>query len=88
MAWQYILGARYKLSDHVELGIKHRYFNSGIVKVRHEGVGFDGNPDRLMVTPPDGPATDIDRTTGVLLTPEIEGEFRTRSYMASLIYNF
>jgi opacity protein-like surface antigen len=87
-AWQYIVGARYKLSDRVELGIKHRYFNSGIVRLRHQGVPFDGNPNRLTVTPPSGPATDIDQTTDVLLRPEIEGEFRSRSYMASLIYNF
>lgn len=87
-AWQYIVGARYKLSDHVELGIKHRYFNSGIVRLQHQGIPFDGNPNRLTVTPPGGPATDIDQTTDVLLRPEIEGEFRARSYMASLIYNF
>lgn len=82
-AWQYILGARYKLSDHVELGIKHRYFNSGIVRVRHEGAAFDGNPNRLTI---DG--TDIDQTIDAFVRPEIEGEFRTRSYMASLLYNF
>lgn len=85
MAWQYILGARYKLSDRVELGIKHRYFNSGMAKLRHSGVAYDGNPDRLTVTPP---GADIDQTTDLLLRPEIEGAVRTRSYMASLIYNF
>ena len=82
-AWQYMIGARYKLSGHVELGIKHRYFNSGIVRLRHEGIAYAGNPNRLII---DG--TDIDQTTNVLLRPEIEGEFRTRSYMASLFYNF
>ncbi|HXG80711.1 MAG TPA: outer membrane beta-barrel protein [Sphingomicrobium sp.] len=87
-AWQYILGARYKLSDHVELGIKHRYFNSGIVKLRHGGIEFAGNPNRLTITPPGGTATDVDQTTSALVMPEIEGEFRARSYMASLIYNF
>lgn len=87
-AWQYIIGARYKLSDHVELGIKHRYFNSGIVKLQHEGIAFAGNPNRLTVTPPGGPATDVDQTTNVVITPEIEGAFRARSYMAGLIYNF
>jgi opacity protein-like surface antigen len=82
-AWQYMIGARYKLSDHVELGIKHRYFNSGIVRLRQDGIAYAGNPNRLAV---DG--TDIDQTTNVLVQPEIEGEFRTRSYMASLFYNF
>lgn len=82
-AWQYMLGARYKLSDDVELGIKHRYFNSGIVRLRHEGIAYTGNANRLTIE-----GTDIDQTTNVLLRPEIEGEFRTRSYMASLFYNF
>lgn len=87
-AWQYIVGARYKLSDHLELGLKHRYFNSGMVRLRHDGVAYEGNPDRLTVTPPDGPATEVDQTTDVLMRPEIEGKFRSRSYLASLIYNF
>ena len=82
-AWQYIIGARYKLSDRVELGIKHRYFNSGIVKLRHDGITIAGNPNRMTI---DG--TDVDQTTNVLVRPEIEGEFRSRSYMASLFYNF
>lgn len=88
LAWQYVLGARYRVSDHVELGIKHRYFNSGIVRVRHPGVAYDGNPNRLTVTPPGGQAIDIDQTTNALVRPELEGEFRTRSIMAGLIYNF
>jgi hypothetical protein len=87
-AWQYMVGARYKLSDRIDLGVKHRYFNSGIVRLRHDGIAYAGNPNRLTITPPAGPATDIDQTTNVLLRPEIEGEFRTRSYMASLFYNF
>lgn len=82
-AWQYIIGARYKVSDHVELGVKHRYFNSGIVRVRQQEIAYDGNPNRLTI---DG--TDIDQTIDAFLRPEIEGEFRTRSYMASLLYNF
>ena len=87
-AWQYIIGVRYKLSDRVELGIKHRYFNSGVVRLRHDGVPYAGNPDRVTITPPNVPATDVDQTTNVLLRPEIEGRFRSRSFLASLIYTF
>ncbi len=82
-SWQYLIGARYKLSPKVELGLKHRYFNSGIVTLTSNPVLFAGNPDRQSVN-----GTDIDRTTTLSLTPQIEGEFRERSLLASLIYNF
>ena len=80
-AWQYLVGLRYAISSRVELGFKHRYFNSGIVKLQGRGQDFAGNPDRLTI---DG--TTVDRTTTVRLMPELEGEFRTRSYMLTLTY--
>lgn len=82
-AWQYILGIRYAISPRVELGFKHRYFNSGIVSLQGRGRDFAGNPDRLTI---DGTA--VDRTTSARLMPELEGEFRTRSFLLSLIYRW
>lgn len=70
MAWQYIVGVRTRIRPSVELGFKHRYFNSGIVALRHEGVLLTGNPD--------------DSASGVVVAPELEGELRTRSYQLSL----
>ena len=63
-AWQWIAGIRYTVSDHVELGLKQRYFNSGIVKLRGDPFSLDS----------------------AIITPELEGEFRTRSLLASLIF--
>lgn len=82
-AWQYIVGVRFAVGRHVEFGLKHRYFNSGIVKLQGGAQDVAGNPNRLSV---DG--TTVDQTTSASLMPELEGEFRTRSLLASLTYNF
>ena len=73
-AWQWIAGIRYSLSPKLDLGVRYRYFNSGIIKVQNEQVSYPGNPDG-------GPANEL------LLTPEIEGEIRTRSFLATLNWN-
>lgn len=65
-AWQYIVGVRYKISEKLEAGLKHRYFNSGIVKLKHPTLVCSGN---------------------VEVSPEMEGEYRTRSLLVSLHYN-
>jgi opacity protein-like surface antigen len=87
-AWQYMAGVRYAIGPKIDLGIKYRYFNSGVVTLRHGGLEYIGNPDRLTIAPAGGMATTVDQTTNALLAPEIEGRFRTRSLLASLIYNF
>ena len=88
-AWQYMIGFRYAISPKVELGLKHRYFNSGIVKLRdRNGVAHVGNANRIDVTPPGGPTTTVNQATDARLFPELEGEFRTRSFLVSLFYNF
>lgn len=83
LSWQYLVGARYKIGPRVELGLKHRYFNSGIVTLTSDPLSFAGNPRRLSV---DG--TQINHSVALSLTPQIEGEFRERSLLASLIYSF
>jgi len=76
-AWagQYMLGGKFGLTDHLELGAKYRYFNSGVLKLDQDPDLFAGNP---------GPV----QTTTAAIAPDIEGEFRTRSLLASLTYNF
>ncbi len=88
-AFQYMAGIRYVISPTIELGIKHRYFDSGIIKVvSGGGVNYAGNPNRLTITPPGGAAALVDQTTSALVFPEIEGRFRARSLLATLTYNF
>ena len=85
-AWQKIFGARYAISPSIDLGVKYRYFASGAVALKDKGQTFGGNPNRLSITPPGGSATLVDQTTNVLLVPEFEGRFRSRSLLASLIF--
>ena len=78
-AWQYAFGARYKLNKNFDLGLKYRYFNSGIIKLDHDPIDYAGNPV-------DG-GTAGPHTVNALVTPDIEGQFRTRSVLLSLTYN-
>ena len=87
-AWQKIFGVRYAISSTIDLGLKYRYFASGIVSLKDDGEAFGGNANRLSVTPPVGAAVDVDQTTSALVTPEFEGRFRSRSWLVSLIYKF
>jgi len=42
-AWQYVVGVRHKISERLEVGLKQRYFNSGIVKLQHPPLIQTGN---------------------------------------------
>lgn len=64
--WQWIAGVRYAISEGVEIGLKQRYFNAGIVKLHARPMTYVGNAQ---------------------ITPEIEGEYRTRSLLVSLHFN-
>lgn len=86
--WQWIAGVRYQIGPHVELGAKYRYFNSGVLRLRQGALPYAGNADRIPVPSPGGGATIVDQTTDALLTPEIEGRFRSRSLLGSLIFKF
>ena len=85
-AWQYMFGVRYSISDRVELGLMHRYFNSGILKLRHRPLAHSGNPQRLVTGEP-GLEAAVDGTVNAMTTAEIEGEFRVRSLLVSLHFN-
>ena len=82
-AWQRVFGIRVKVNDHMEVGTKFRMFNSGMIKLKHQPVGYSGNPDRIA----EGNVT-VDRTTSAIVTPEVEGAFRPRSLLATFTYNF
>ena len=85
-AWQKIFGARYAISPSIDLGLKYRYFASGAVSLDDKSRSYGGNPNRLSITPPGGAAMDVDQTTNILVVPEFEGRFRSRSLLASLIF--
>ena len=50
-AWQYFGGVRYAISDKIDLGLKYRYFNSGVVELFDDPQDFAGNGDSAVVTP-------------------------------------
>ena len=81
--WQWIAGVRYGLTDKFDLGLKYRYFNSGIMTLRSDPQLYTGNPNRQVIG-----TTTVDQTVNATVMPEIEVEIRTRSLLASLIYNF
>jgi opacity protein-like surface antigen len=79
LAWQYVLGGRYVLDKHIEIGLKYRYFNSGIIKLDHDSTKYRGNPQQ---SPLSGT-----QTTNAIVAPDIEGEFRSRSLLVGFVYN-
>ena len=80
IASQRFAGARYAVSDRFEVAFKYRKFSSGIIKLNRDPIAYSGNPDQVT---PGGPVT----TTNAALTPDIEGEFRTKNFLFSLVYN-
>lgn len=78
-AWgfQRVANLRYAISPKVELGVKYRQFNSGIVKLQDEERVYPGNPDEVSGS-----------TTNARVTPELEGAFRGYSYLGTVTFNF
>lgn len=80
IASQRFVGARYAVNNRFELGLKLHRFSSGIIKLDHGPIAYTGNPDQVS---PGGPVA----TTNAAVTPNLEGEFRTRGILVSLVYN-
>jgi len=78
LARQKMIGARYSVTDRVDVGFKYKKFQSGIIKLDHDPIDYAGNPDQ-------GATAVSTRTASV--TPDIEGEFRTRGVSLTLSYN-
>ncbi len=79
IASQRFVGARYGVNKHFELGLKLYRFSSGIIRLDHDPIAYAGNPDQAA----GGPVT----TTNAAVMPDIEGEFRTRGLLVTLVYN-
>lgn len=78
LARQKMIGARYSVNDRIDVGFKYKKFQSGIIKLDHDPIDYAGNPDQ-------GATAVSTRTASV--TPDIEGEFRTRGVSLTLSYN-
>ena len=81
-ARQRMAGVRYAVTDRFEIGLKYRKFESGIIKLVHDPIDYPGNPRQVIV---DG--TPTTQTRNATITPDIEGEFRTRAFLLSFAYN-
>ena len=77
-ARQRMIGARYSLTNRIDVGLKYRKFASGIIKLDHDPIDYAGNPGEGAM----GVSTRI-----ASVTPDIEGEFRTRAVSLTLSYN-
>ncbi|GAA4008837.1 hypothetical protein GCM10022280_01990 [Sphingomonas swuensis] len=82
-AWQYTAGLRFPIGERLELGVKHRYFDSGIIKLDDDPRSFAGNPVTTSVG-----GVPVTRTTSATVIQDLEGEFRTRSVQLTLGYRF
>lgn len=82
-AFQLMTGARTPVGERLELGLKLRYFNSGVVTLVASPRNFAGNVDVVAVG-----GTAANRLTSASITPIFEGEFRTRSATVTLGYRF
>ena len=78
LARQRMIGARYSVTDRIDVGLKYRKFASGIIKLDHDPIDFAGNADQG--------ATGVSTRTAAV-APDIEGEFRTRGVSLTLSYN-
>jgi opacity protein-like surface antigen len=79
LARQRMAGVRYAVSDRIDIGLKYRKFESGIIKLIHDPIDYPGNPNQVGGT---------SQTRNAAITPDIEGEIRTRAFLLSLTYNF
>ncbi len=82
LARQRMLGAHYAINDRFEVGLRYKKFASGIIKVKHDPIDYSGNPDVVAAG-----GGSIVRTPNASISPDIEGEFRTRGISLSLTYN-
>ena len=82
-SWQWTVGARTPIGERFELGVKYRYFDSGMIKLVDDPRSFTGNPDTVSVG-----GTSVDRLTSAAVTQDLEGDVRTRSLLLTLGMHF
>lgn len=76
LAWQYSVGVRTKVARRTSIGLKYRYFNSGIVKLENDPKSYAG-------TAMPGETA----TVSAAVTPDIEGKLRTRSLLLGMTFD-
>ncbi|HET6942138.1 MAG TPA: hypothetical protein VFH89_08255 [Sphingomicrobium sp.] len=104
LAWQAIAGVYYPVGDHLEIGLKGRYFRTGKIG-SDDTFAFAGNPRRFDI-PVSGDDDDCDddddddcdgqgdgiesiaQTTNALVGTDTHVRFGAWSLLASLIYAF
>lgn len=89
-AWahQLIAGARFAISNNVELGLKYRYFRTARLNLGDgETTLVQGNSDLLNLGTASSPIF-VERRTSVALDTAFNERFRSHSLLASLIFNF
>ena len=86
-AMQLIAGARYALSQSVDIGLKYRYFRTSNVDLSDEPLALAGNSNRVNVGTATAPVF-IDQVTNAVVITDFEQKFRSHSVLASLIFNF
>ncbi len=87
-AMQLIAGARYALSDNIDIGLKYRYFRTARLSLGDdEATVVQGNPDLLNLGTQSSPVF-VERRTSVALNTGFNERFTSHSLLASLTFNF
>jgi opacity protein-like surface antigen len=82
-SWQYALGLRVRVGERLEIGVKHRYFDSGMVTLDDAPRSFAGNIARRDVG-----GTPVDQQTSAAVSQRFEGHWRTRSVQLTAGWRF
>lgn len=80
---QRIFGARFGVTNSIDLGVKYRNFRTGVIKLDNDPTQFAGNPNQVILN-----GAPANQTTNAVEVPDIEGQFRAKSLLVSLTYNF
>ena len=64
LAWQILAGVRRSITPNLDLGLKYRYFNSGIMTLRSDPTLYSGNADRQVIG-----TTTVDQTIDATVVP-------------------
>lgn len=82
-SYQYMLGLRVPVGERLELGLKHRYFDSGMVTLEDAPRSFAGNADTVAVG-----GVPVTMQSNASVVQRFEGHWRTRSVQLTLGWRF
>ncbi|WP_277343925.1 outer membrane beta-barrel protein [Sphingomonas sp. HDW15A] len=92
-AWQLIAGARFAVTDWLDLGVKYRYFQTGHVSLQDTVITYAGS-QRPVTSTELCPSTALPSRTcnrqviDATVASEMTDKFSSHSLLASLIFNF